>query len=1092
MASSGPLNPATFASSSFGTVDWTNSSNSSSSNNSYATADLNNTTTYYLKATNFGFAIPVGSTIDGIVIEVERSCTNASGSMFTARAQGIKAGTIVGTNQGTGIDWSTTDTYVTYGGSTNLLGTTWTVSDINNSGFGAAIAVTERNAVANTARIDHIRITVYYTPPPPVIANAAPVDLVLSSLTISQEKHANLIPVSLTLSSVVPAVQRLYNVLPTSFTFSAAFENLITNLISFWQLDETSGTTADDTFGSNNGTLQGNAAFVAGKLNNGVTFDGTGDYISVPSHASLVPTDGLTISIWCKTTVADKWLVDRMNTGLTQGYMINGSGAGPLSFWVNNKLVSASDSILTGLWTHVVGVWTPGISLQIFYNGVSKGINTTAIPLTITDPGLDLWFGRRRSGADYWNGQIDEPAIFGRALNSTEILRLYNAGSALNYVEFYALAPEIQANQTTVNLVFSTVTPNIPLFVYPSPTVLTLTTVTSLKQIQLSANTATFTFSTTEIGITVFAYTTPVNLVFSTVTVLREIQASTGTTTLNFSTLTSSQQLESNQIPINLVFSTLTPTLERLYNVGTVDLVFSITTPNIPLFTYPSSVSFTLSTLVSSQEINTNAGTVDLIFSSITATYEVLISIPPVELVFSTLTASLEKVYNQVPIDLVFTTISSLQNVAANVNTVDLVFSTLTASYEIVYNLTPVNLVFNTINATTGAETSASPASFAFDAIDIYYNLEFNAEPLNLSIEHNAEFDPQILSCVNALPTSFEFLAVSLLGSVETSTDVPSFEFSVLDVTSPLVRNVSPLNLVFSVIAVETVGGEPRSAIIITTLDGIESKPHLFAAFSERLKFVEYVVSEFVLENANYPYISLGQSYNVLSWKDSCLARFEESHFRLSLYSEDYVELKSLIDDIENTLIYNTLLLDRPKKVISLDQVQKQIAELKRELYVANLVYEVIVQKDIDQTYIRTPTSGETLNKCIYQRFKDLINLSSLVKDFVSPGYAAEKTDQPYITVPKITEQLDWNNTKGRIDGVKYPITVHAEDLHELIAIMDEVENSYDYCRFIIGSGEHLINEWVGTEIVELEPQQWVGKVNYEILVESSINEYNE
>lgn len=44
-----------------GTVAWSNPSNAASSNDSYATASGAGGTTHYLKATNFGFAIPAGA-----------------------------------------------------------------------------------------------------------------------------------------------------------------------------------------------------------------------------------------------------------------------------------------------------------------------------------------------------------------------------------------------------------------------------------------------------------------------------------------------------------------------------------------------------------------------------------------------------------------------------------------------------------------------------------------------------------------------------------------------------------------------------------------------------------------------------------------------------------------------------------------------------------------------------------------------------------------------------------------------------------------------------------------------------------------------
>lgn len=59
------------------TAAWTNPGNTAASDNGY-TAGFSlgsNIATQYLKATNFGFSIPDGATIDGIEAKVERNCS---------------------------------------------------------------------------------------------------------------------------------------------------------------------------------------------------------------------------------------------------------------------------------------------------------------------------------------------------------------------------------------------------------------------------------------------------------------------------------------------------------------------------------------------------------------------------------------------------------------------------------------------------------------------------------------------------------------------------------------------------------------------------------------------------------------------------------------------------------------------------------------------------------------------------------------------------------------------------------------------------------------------------------------------------------
>ena len=70
-----------------------------------------------------------------------------------------KAGTVVGSNLANlNVEWPTTNAYITYGGNGNLWGTTWTISDINNTGFGSVFSAIVQNGIAN---VDHVRIIVW-------------------------------------------------------------------------------------------------------------------------------------------------------------------------------------------------------------------------------------------------------------------------------------------------------------------------------------------------------------------------------------------------------------------------------------------------------------------------------------------------------------------------------------------------------------------------------------------------------------------------------------------------------------------------------------------------------------------------------------------------------------------------------------------------------------------------------------------------------------------------------------------------------------------------------------------------------------------
>jgi len=124
--------------------------------------------TNYLLGTQFGFAIPSGSMINGITVEIyRRTVGNPNPELRDYEVKLVKGGTIVGDNKAdTTTDWPHGGyAMVTYGGPADKWGETWSVDDINSSEFGVVLAVINQNATNDkSARVDYMQITVEYTP----------------------------------------------------------------------------------------------------------------------------------------------------------------------------------------------------------------------------------------------------------------------------------------------------------------------------------------------------------------------------------------------------------------------------------------------------------------------------------------------------------------------------------------------------------------------------------------------------------------------------------------------------------------------------------------------------------------------------------------------------------------------------------------------------------------------------------------------------------------------------------------------------------------------------------------------------------------
>jgi len=172
----GPNYPGNGASTGGGApIAWNNPGRITADDVLYATATMSpGQVTRVLNGYNYGFAIPVTATITGITVTVMRqSDSNGGGnSINDLSVRLVKGGTATGTNMATATDWPTTMTAVTYGGATNLWGTTWTPAEINAAGIGgfgvAFSAETQATASNRTASVDYIRVTIHYATGPTI------------------------------------------------------------------------------------------------------------------------------------------------------------------------------------------------------------------------------------------------------------------------------------------------------------------------------------------------------------------------------------------------------------------------------------------------------------------------------------------------------------------------------------------------------------------------------------------------------------------------------------------------------------------------------------------------------------------------------------------------------------------------------------------------------------------------------------------------------------------------------------------------------------------------------------------------------------
>ena len=208
-----------------------------------------------------------------------------------------------------------------------------------------------------------------------------------------------------------------------------------TGLVSWWPGEGN----ANDAAGLNNGTVQPGTTFAPGVVGQAFSFNAaTGDTVDVPDSASLRLTNQLTVEAWIKARTEDAStgcaIVSKISyaTGnygyqfILVGNTIQGLLNSPGQVWPSQE-ISSGPIISTGVWYHVA--WTYDQSaMKLYCNGQPVATNVIGAHMVATSS-ADL----RISGADnhgYFDGLIDEPSVYNRALSDGEIAAIYNGGAA--------------------------------------------------------------------------------------------------------------------------------------------------------------------------------------------------------------------------------------------------------------------------------------------------------------------------------------------------------------------------------------------------------------------------------------------------------------------------------------------------------------------------------------------------------------------------------------------------------------------------------------------------------------------------------------
>ncbi|MGB7324303.1 MAG: tandem-95 repeat protein, partial [Rubripirellula sp.] len=211
--------------------------------------------------------------------------------------------------------------------------------------------------------------------------------------------------------------------------------------IGVYSLGESSGTTATDSSGSNNGTYNNvtlGATGVPGGSGTAADFNGNDSYVNL--GGLNVSGTGLTIAAWVNADSLDEgrivskasgiqesehtWMLSTFDDGGQSHLRLRISAGGHV-----DTLIATTGDLQTGAWHHTAATYDAATGLMTIYlDGNIVGQATHSVGGAVDTNAQEVWIGAAPTSSPdavrTFDGRIDEVAILQRELSTSEIAAL--------------------------------------------------------------------------------------------------------------------------------------------------------------------------------------------------------------------------------------------------------------------------------------------------------------------------------------------------------------------------------------------------------------------------------------------------------------------------------------------------------------------------------------------------------------------------------------------------------------------------------------------------------------------------------------------
>ncbi|WP_035614129.1 LamG-like jellyroll fold domain-containing protein [Haloferula sp. BvORR071] len=240
-----------------------------------------------------------------------------------------------------------------------------------------------------------------------------------------------------------------------------------TGVVSWWRAEND----AVDAIGNNTGTLLNGLGFAPGEVGQAFDFTAANQQVKMDASPTLAvgPGSGLTVEAWIKPADLAERPIAEWNTGSGTGWgahfwmstSFSGLGGAGCLYTnlkdingVDHFMFSPAGLVTPNVWQHVAVTYDRASgTTRLFRNGVVVAAGNLGgfIPQTTTN----FYLGHRPGTTTYsFAGQMDEPALYNRALTADEIFSINAGGPAGKDATPYLTSPP-QLQDAVINTSYS-------------------------------------------------------------------------------------------------------------------------------------------------------------------------------------------------------------------------------------------------------------------------------------------------------------------------------------------------------------------------------------------------------------------------------------------------------------------------------------------------------------------------------------------------------------------------------------------------------------------------------------------------------------